>query len=68
VEARELHLAFSAPDRAVVLAFFAAAKEADVEIIYEPQLFPQYHETYFAAFVRDPDGHSIEAVCHEPQT
>jgi catechol 2,3-dioxygenase-like lactoylglutathione lyase family enzyme len=68
VEARELHIAFSAPDRDVVLAFFAAAKEADVEIIYEPQLFPQYHETYFAAFVRDPDGHSIEAVCHEPQT
>jgi catechol 2,3-dioxygenase-like lactoylglutathione lyase family enzyme len=66
-EGRELHLAFTAPDRDVVRAFFAAAKEADMEIIHEPQLFSQYHETYFAAFVRDPDGHSIEAVCHQPQ-
>ncbi|HUC35933.1 MAG TPA: VOC family protein [Acidimicrobiales bacterium] len=65
-ETRELHLAFSAPDRGVVQAFFAAATQAHMEVIYEPQQFPQYHENYFAAFVRDPDGHSIEAVCHEP--
>jgi catechol 2,3-dioxygenase-like lactoylglutathione lyase family enzyme len=66
-ETRELHLAFNAPDRDIVRSFFLAVKEAGVEIIYEPQLFPQYHETYFAAFVRDPDGHSIEAVCHKPE-
>jgi catechol 2,3-dioxygenase-like lactoylglutathione lyase family enzyme len=66
-ETRELHLAFSAIDRSVVQLFFAAAMEAGMEIMYEPQLFPQYHENYFAAFVRDPDGHSIEAVCHTPE-
>jgi predicted lactoylglutathione lyase len=38
-----------------------------MEIIYEPQLFPQYHDAYYAASVRDPDGHSIEAVCHDPR-
>lgn len=67
VETRELHLAFSTPDRHIVRAFFAAATQAEMEIIYEPQLFPQYHDSYFAAFVRDPDGHSIEAVCHKPE-
>jgi catechol 2,3-dioxygenase-like lactoylglutathione lyase family enzyme len=66
-EARELHLAFIASDRDVVREFFAAAVDAGIEIIYEPQVFPQYHETYFAAFVRDPDGHSIEAVCHKSE-
>jgi catechol 2,3-dioxygenase-like lactoylglutathione lyase family enzyme len=65
-ETRELHLAFGVPDRAHVEAFFAAGSETGAEIIYKPQLFPQYHENYFAAFVRDPDGHSIEAVCHNP--
>jgi catechol 2,3-dioxygenase-like lactoylglutathione lyase family enzyme len=66
-ETRELHLAFSARDRSIVHAFFVAARDAGMEIMYEPQLFPQYHEHYFAAFVRDPDGHSIEAVCHRPE-
>ncbi len=63
-ETRELHLAFGVTDRALVEAFFAAGCEAGAEVIYKPQLFPQYHESYFAAFVRDPDGHSIEAICH----
>ena len=66
-EARELHLAFRAPSRAVVRAFHAAGMEAGGESIYEPQVFTQYHPNYFAAFIRDPDGHSIEAVCHKPE-
>lgn len=65
-ETRELHIAFGVPSRALVDAFFVAGSETGAEIIYKPQLFPQYHENYFAAFVRDPDGHSIEAVCHNP--
>jgi catechol 2,3-dioxygenase-like lactoylglutathione lyase family enzyme len=66
-EARELHIAFSALDRTVVRQVSVRAVEACMEVIYEPQLFPQYHEFYFAAFVRDPDGHRIEAVCHNPE-
>jgi catechol 2,3-dioxygenase-like lactoylglutathione lyase family enzyme len=60
---RELHLAFTAATRDAVHAFFQASTSIDAPVIYEPQLFPQYDERYFAAFVRDPDGHSIEAVC-----
>jgi catechol 2,3-dioxygenase-like lactoylglutathione lyase family enzyme len=66
-ETRELHIAFGVPNRALVDAFFAAGNAASAEIIYPPQLFPQYHANYFAAFVRDPDGHSIEAVCHNAE-
>jgi len=64
-EARELHVAFRAPSRTVVRAFHAAGIEAGGESIYEPQMFEQYHPNYFAGFIRDPDGHSIEAVCHQ---
>ena len=63
-ETRELHIAFTAPSRDLVRAFHAAGLAAGGESIYEPQAFPQYHDSYYAAFVRDPDGHSIEAVCH----
>jgi hypothetical protein len=41
--------------------------EAGGDSIYEPQVFAQYHPNYFAAFIRDPDGRSIEAVSHEPE-
>ncbi len=61
---RESHLAFSAPDRAAVRAFFAAARDAGAEVLHEPRLWPEYHPGYFAAFVRDPDGNNVEAVCH----
>ena len=33
-------------------------------ILHSPQLLPEYHDAYFATFVRDPDGHNVEAVCH----
>lgn len=64
---RESHIAFSANSRAVVDAFFTAAKEAGAEVLYEPHLWPEYHATYYGAFVRDPDGNNVEAVCHRPE-
>lgn len=64
---RELHLAFAAPDRAHVRAFHAAAVGIDAEILNAPRVFPEYHPDYYGAFVRDPDGHNVEAVCHLPE-
>lgn len=66
VEAREIHIAFGASDRSCVEAFLRAGVACGADVIHEARVFPQYHEHYFAAFVRDPDGHSIEAVCHRP--
>jgi catechol 2,3-dioxygenase-like lactoylglutathione lyase family enzyme len=63
---RETHIAFEAPDRASVHGFFEAASAIGAEILHEPKVWPQYHPTYYAAFVRDPDGNNIEAVCHMP--
>jgi catechol 2,3-dioxygenase-like lactoylglutathione lyase family enzyme len=64
---RESHIAFVAPDRASVQAFFNAAVEAGAEVLYEPKIWSQYHESYYAAFVRDPDGNNVEAVSHRPE-
>jgi len=64
---RESHLAFSAPDRAAVQAFFDAAVAAGAEVLHEPRVWPEYHPNYFGAFVRDPDGNNVEAVCHQPE-
>ena len=61
---REIHIAFEAADRASVRAFFAAAKTAGAEVLHEPRVFPEYHANYYGAFVRDPDGNNVEAVCH----
>jgi catechol 2,3-dioxygenase-like lactoylglutathione lyase family enzyme len=61
---RESHIAFTAPDRAAVRAFFQAAVEAGAEVLHEPRLWPEYHPSYYGAFVRDPDGNNVEAVCH----
>jgi catechol 2,3-dioxygenase-like lactoylglutathione lyase family enzyme len=63
---REAHIAFSAPDRAAVHAFFQAATEAGAEVLHEPRSWPEYHPNYYGAFVRDPDGNNVEAVCHAP--
>ena len=62
----ESHLAFQAPDRAAVQAFFDTAVAHGAEVLHEPRLWPEYHEHYFGAFVRDPDGNNVEAVCHRP--
>ncbi len=64
---RESHLAFSAASRAVVREFFAAAAAAGAEVLHEPRLWPEYHPDYYGAFVRDPDGNNVEAVCHAPE-
>ena len=61
---RESHIAFSAADRAAVDAFFAAAVGRGAEVLHEPRLWPEYHPGYYGAFVRDPDGNNVEAVCH----
>lgn len=63
---RESHIAFSAPDRAAVRAFFDAATGVGAEVLHEPRVWPEYHPAYYGAFVRDPDGNNVEAVCHAP--
>ena len=57
------HLAFAAPSRAAVAAFHEAALAQGGRDDGPPGLRPHYGPTYFAAFVIDPDGHWIEAVC-----
>jgi catechol 2,3-dioxygenase-like lactoylglutathione lyase family enzyme len=64
---RELHIAFTARDRAEVRAFHSAALEIGAEILNAPRLFPEYHADYYGTFVRDPDGHNVEAVCHRAE-
>jgi catechol 2,3-dioxygenase-like lactoylglutathione lyase family enzyme len=64
---RESHIAFAARDRAAVRAFFAAAAGAGAHVLHEPRLWPEYHASYYGAFVRDPDGNNVEAVCHAPE-
>jgi catechol 2,3-dioxygenase-like lactoylglutathione lyase family enzyme len=64
---RESHIAFRAADRAAVRAFFDAAVGAGAEVLHAPRIWPEYHENYFGAFVRDPDGNNVEAVSHNPE-
>jgi catechol 2,3-dioxygenase-like lactoylglutathione lyase family enzyme len=64
---REAHIAFAAPDRAAVRAFFDAAVADGAEVLHEPRLWPEYHPGYYGAFVRDPDGNNVEACCHLPE-
>ena len=58
---------FEAADRATVRAFFDAAVAAGAEVLHEPRIWPEYHDNYYGAFVRDPDGNNVEAVCHTPE-
>jgi catechol 2,3-dioxygenase-like lactoylglutathione lyase family enzyme len=59
-----VHLAFSAPDREAVDAFHAAALGAGGTDNGSPGLRTEYHPNYYGAFVLDPDGNNVEAVCH----
>jgi catechol 2,3-dioxygenase-like lactoylglutathione lyase family enzyme len=61
-----VHVAIVARDRAAVDAFHQAALAAGGRDNGAPGLRPHYHPNYYAAFVLDPDGHNIEAVCHLP--
>lgn len=63
---KPLHIAIVAKDRATVDAFYKAALSAGGIDNGAPGLRPHYHPDYYGAFVRDPDGHNIEAVCHRP--
>jgi catechol 2,3-dioxygenase-like lactoylglutathione lyase family enzyme len=61
-----LHVAIVAKSRAAVDAFHKTALAAGGRDNGTPGLRPHYHPDYYAAFVLDPDGHNIEAVCHAP--
>ena len=61
-----VHVAIAADDRRAVDAFHSAALAAGGEDNGAPGLRPHYHPNYYGAFVLDPDGHNVEAVCHAP--
>ena len=61
-----VHIAVTARDRPSVDAFYRAALAAGGKDNGAPGLRPRYHPNYYGAFVLDPDGHNVEAVCHTP--
>ena len=61
-----IHIAFGSQDRATVDAFHRAALAAGGKDNGAPGVRAQYHPAYYGAFVHDPDGHNVEAVCHAP--
>ena len=63
---KPVHIAIAAKNRAAVDAFYQAAIAAGGKDNGAPGLRPHYHANYYGAFVLDPDGHNIEAVCHGP--
>jgi catechol 2,3-dioxygenase-like lactoylglutathione lyase family enzyme len=60
----EVHVAFTAPDRASVDRVHAAGRAAGAQVLHAPRLWPEYHPTYYAVFLRDLDGNNVEAVSH----
>jgi catechol 2,3-dioxygenase-like lactoylglutathione lyase family enzyme len=64
---KPLHVAIVAKDRATVDAFYKAAIAAGGRDNGPPGIRAHYHPSYYGAFVLDPDGHNIEAVCHRPE-
>jgi catechol 2,3-dioxygenase-like lactoylglutathione lyase family enzyme len=65
--ASPVHIAFHAETRQQVRDFHAAALAAGGKDNGAPGLRPDYHANYYGAFVYDPDGHNLEAVCHKPE-
>jgi catechol 2,3-dioxygenase-like lactoylglutathione lyase family enzyme len=63
---QKLHIAFRAKNHKEVDAFYKAALSAGGKDNGAPGPRPHYHKNYYGAFVLDPDGHNIEAVCHDP--
>jgi catechol 2,3-dioxygenase-like lactoylglutathione lyase family enzyme len=63
-EAREIHVAFRAADRDGVDAVHQAAVAAGAEVLHAPREWPEYHPGYYGVFLRDLDGHNVEAVHH----
>jgi catechol 2,3-dioxygenase-like lactoylglutathione lyase family enzyme len=62
-----VHVAFNAPNRKAVDQFYAAAMAEGGKDEGKPGLRPHYHANYYAAYVRDPDGNKLQAVCHDPE-
>jgi catechol 2,3-dioxygenase-like lactoylglutathione lyase family enzyme len=62
-----VHIAFASDDRSMVDAFHRAALAAGARDNGAPGLRPSYHPNYYGAFVLDPDGYNIEAVCHRAE-
>jgi catechol 2,3-dioxygenase-like lactoylglutathione lyase family enzyme len=63
-ETRELHLAFRAADRGAVDAVHRAAVAAGAEVLHAPREWPEYHPGSYGVYLRDLDGHNVEAVYH----
>jgi catechol 2,3-dioxygenase-like lactoylglutathione lyase family enzyme len=63
-ETRELHLAFRAADRKAIDSVHQAAVQAGAEVLHAPREWPEYHPGYYGVFLRDLDGHNVEAVHH----
>ena len=63
----QLHIAFRAESRKAVKAFYDAAIKAGAKDNGAPGPRADYHPDYYGAFVLDPDGHNIEACCHDPE-
>jgi catechol 2,3-dioxygenase-like lactoylglutathione lyase family enzyme len=66
-ETRELHLAFRAADRNAVDAVHRAAVTAGAQVLHAPREWPEYHPGYYGVYLRDLDGHNVEAVYHGGQ-
>jgi catechol 2,3-dioxygenase-like lactoylglutathione lyase family enzyme len=64
--AESVHIAVAATNRSAVRAFHAAALDAGGTERDAPRLWPEYHPSYYGAFVTDPNGYNLEAVCHAP--
>lgn len=64
---KPMHIAFAADDRAAVDRFYEAGIAAGGKDNGAPGLRPEYHPNYYGAFLIDPDGHNVEAVCHRPE-
>jgi catechol 2,3-dioxygenase-like lactoylglutathione lyase family enzyme len=65
---KPMHIAFVAESRAQVRAFYDAALRAGAKDNGPPGIREIYHPNYYGAFVIGPDGHNVEAVCHNPET
>jgi len=61
------HFAFATERRELVNAFYDAAISADGKDNGKPGIREHYHPNYYGAFVLDPDGNNVEAVCHRPE-
>ncbi len=64
---RESHIAFAASSRNQVDQFLDVASSVGAEVLHPAKVWPEYHPHYYGAFVRDPDGNNVEAVCHAPE-